>query len=120
MRTTLPLIVDGEERRRAVEGGHPTGAGVFAWRERSLLMALLVPAHATSQANPRLPRQPCRSHRSCCVKHHKRDARILNCIPDLNLRIQNNMHILAHLFSIPAAPQLALAGTQTLGTPPLP
>jgi hypothetical protein len=120
MRTTLPLIVDGEERRRAVEGGHPTGAGVFAWRERSLLMALLVPAHATSKANPRLPRQPCCSHRSCCVKHHQRDARLLNCFLDLNLRIQNYMHILAHSFSIPAAPQLALAGTQTLGTPPLP
>jgi len=82
-------------------------------------MALLVPAHA-SQANPRLPRQPCRSHRSCCVKHHKCNVRLLNCTPDLNIRIQNDMHLVAHSFSIPAAAQLALAGVQSLGTPPLP
>lgn len=35
---------DGEDRRRAGESAHPTGAGVSAWREKDLLMALLVPA----------------------------------------------------------------------------
>lgn len=65
--------VHDEERRRAVDGGHPTGAGASARREKSLPIALLVPAHATSQANRRLPRQPCCSHRSC-VKHHKRNT----------------------------------------------
>jgi hypothetical protein len=37
--------VHGEERRRAANGGHPTGAGASARREKSLQIALLVPAY---------------------------------------------------------------------------
>lgn len=96
--------VDGEERQRAVDGSHPTGAGVSVRREKSLLMALLVPAHATSQANPRLPRQPCRSHRSCCVKHHKRNTRLLNSVPNLNVLIQRHAYCRTFIFHPGCAP----------------
>ena len=115
--------VDGEERRRALHDVHPTGAGVSAQRDKSLLMVLLVPAYGTSRANPRLPRRPWPDHHSGHL-HQTSQTQLSACqcswSPTPDLFTAAFRPTCMPYFSTPAVAQLALADSQTPGSTPLP